>query len=385
MDLSIAVEPRHLISNATISDHVSTYKNFWLSYMHPVVLFVGIITSFTILMVMPKLNASLNKKSKSYYTCLAGFDLMALITFHLLQVFLGDSLYLLTKGKFYFYFDKLGTFACKFSWCVWYFFLANSSYCYLEFSIERMIATTISLKSKGILTKKFRLFLWISVVTLPSASIALFAFYSNELIQNPSAIHGKSCDAPLNRPVGKLYCLAACVVMYFVPVICSLMCYAVILRKLRDYSSQRKNVYGIAKSRLSTKELKCTITILLVSLIQLLIFLPAGIFCASFCLARYLPAEMRINYPSTKMIHELHSLLQLFRSMSVISHSMNFFIYLIRVPSFHKYLLSGRDRAQKNFQDGRRHVSTIPRSSGGRKPLNRRSGAESLPGSLLKC
>ena len=340
MDSFINIDTAYLISNGSILNEVRFYKRIWFSYFHPVTVFTGLISNLFVLLVLPKLKYALSDKSRFQYQCLATFDFMTLLTFHFLQVFLGDSMFFASTGQYYIYIDKMGSWPCKLSWFNWYLFMALANYCYVEFCIERAIGVCFPLRAKSLLRGKLRLFLWLIIVIFPSMFIALFALYVKEKISNSRAIGGVTCDIPSTHHLLWEYCVAACLLIYLVHVTATIALNIVILRSLHKASTDRwklaqRNASG--RSSCKAKEANATLTLVVLSGIQVFIYFPAGLSCAGYCFLRFQPLEIRLQFYDEFV--ELNNALGLFNAMTSISHSINFFVYFFRIPVFRKEIL----------------------------------------------
>ena len=281
--------------NETDYKELRNYKSFWLVYLHPLILFTGILSNFAVFCLMPKINNSLTFKIRMYYISLAVFDFLTLISYHLLQVFLGDSLYLATNGANYLFIDKKWTFSCKMSWFIWYFFMSSAGYCYLKFCIERMLIVRMPMKAKRLLDRSGSRLLWILIVIIPSLTIASLVFYVKDIQPHADAVEGVICETTSNTNLRMVYCVGICGFVYLVHVSTSLLCNIVIVKKLADYSKSRLKLMTIVRANISSKELKATITILLLSMVHISLYFPTGVLCIIFCFLDSRPLEIRMT------------------------------------------------------------------------------------------
>ena len=149
MDKLINIDQFLLSENGSSIQEVRFYKIVWIGYCHPVVVLVGLLGNLVVLLVLPQLTYAMSDKSRVQYICLAVFDLLTLLNFHFLQVFLGDSLYYATRGRYYFYLEKVTHISCKLCWFNWYLLMCLASYCDLEFCVERAICVLGSFTRSG--------------------------------------------------------------------------------------------------------------------------------------------------------------------------------------------------------------------------------------------
>ena len=337
MDSIINIDPKHLISNGSSLNEIRFYKRIWIGYLHPPIVFVGLITNLMVLVILPKMTNTLSNKSRFQYMCLAGFNFLTLMTFHFLQVFLGDGLFFASNGKFYFYLEKTGTISCKLCWFSWFLCMALANYCYVEFCIERTIGVSAPLKAINILTKKVRIMIWLTIVIVPSLFIALFAAYVKEILINSRAVDGITCGVPTSiGDMRIIYCIAACFLIYIAHVVIMIFCNIVILTKLHQASSSRLKLSKHFSSS-SRKDTRTTMTLVVLSGIQVLLYLPAAFSCAAFCFVFFHEHDFRLKYYNEFV--ELNNSLGLFNAMTCISHSVNFFVYFFRMDAFRKEVL----------------------------------------------
>ena len=336
----INIDTKHLISNVSGLDELRFYKRIWIGYLHPPIVFIGLLSNLIVLIVLPKMKDSLSDKSRLQYSCLAGFNFMTLLTFHFLQVFLGDGLFFATNGEIHLYIEKMGRIACKLCWFSWFLCMALANYCYVEFCIERAISVSAPFKAIHILTPKVRFIMWFIIVIIPSFFIALFAAYVKELLPNARAHGGFTCGVPSS--IGQLaihYCIAACFIIYIGHVILMIICNLLILVKLHEAAAFRLKLLQnaaatkVGKNR-GRQDTRTTMTLVLLSAIQVFLYLPAAFSCASFCFIYFQSEPIRIKY--YKEFVELNNSLGLFNTMTCISHSMNFFVYYSRMAAFRK-------------------------------------------------
>ena len=89
----------HLQSIQEILDSAWYYR-IWMIYISPIILVLGIFNNITTISIIQKGNVSITKRFKFYYTVIAIFDLLTVITATLIGLYLEDGLALTTGKKF---------------------------------------------------------------------------------------------------------------------------------------------------------------------------------------------------------------------------------------------------------------------------------------------
>ena len=150
---------------------------------------------------MPNKKARIGGSQKFYYITFAIADFIDVFNSWFLWVFLSDSLYMWTEGKFTINVVTSSSFACKAMIVVWTVSEIYSDYAVTAFTIERLIALFFPLKSKAILTMKFSIIL-VAIIVIPMwlSIVPLIPFVANLMYNPGTSATGMHCTRDKSHP-----------------------------------------------------------------------------------------------------------------------------------------------------------------------------------------
>ena len=299
---------------------------FIISFVSPGISIIGIINNILIMIIMTTKGTKLNYNARIYYVAIAAGDLGSLM-FSYIRSFLTDGLWYITKGQFHLTIED--PIICKFIYVLFVFNFLLSTYGVIAFTIERNFALYFPFKHKVCMTPKRVFILLCCCVLFPFVVHAPISFVSIT-----SLYLGKGqlpvCYAD---PKSSFYGAFAITSMVFnlisPPILTSIfviaIVYKIIQAKTKKFESFN-NQKGISKS-----EMKTVLTLLSVAMINILIFFPITIFFGGSFLLRAIA-------PNSFIRNIWESLGRIGYQFSSLSHSLNFFVYLIQIQSFRRKL-----------------------------------------------
>ena len=300
-------------------DQIVTYI---ISFYLPVVLWCGIIGNILIFISMTSKRVNIRKSAKIYYITIAIGDLGSLIFQHF-RFFISTGLWFLTSGRFH-----LTTYSpvlCKIWLAFYYCLFSVSMYTVIAFSIERNLALYFPLHHRNLAKRKLAIFLLIFCVGIPCGFIALSCiggvglFYVQKT-QLPI------CGGDPGSSFYVIYSFSLTVFVFELPEVITTLLVIALLYKIRQIKLARAQLRQQEFS-LTSKDLKSIMALLSVALINLIIFLPTSILYAITSILRYMKAS--------PIISEMWiSLFQVALFFGAVTHSLNFFVYYIQIPSF---------------------------------------------------
>ena len=218
-----------------------------------------------------------------------------------------------------------------------------ASYCDLEFCVERAICVLVPFRALTILTRRLVYALWMSIVICPSLFIALFAFYMKDT--NSTRTRARSAAFRARRRTrtsshGNTAWPPACASTSCIRLL-ALACNVLILHALQHASVGRTKLTlfsttfssgsssgtgtgtgtGSASAAVVTtahKEINATVTLVLLTTIQVVLYFAAGVSCVGvgFCYLHFQSQEVRLANLFDDLFVELGNLLALFNSMT---------------------------------------------------------------------
>ena len=295
--------------------------------VYPAIVAIGLIGNALIICIMPRTKVQICRSTKLYYLIIAIADMANLINSWVIWTFLDESLYLLTNGKFNLPLAKSGNIQCKAIYTIWVITEDVSNYTEIALAIERIIAITIPLKSKYFLGMKFSLFL-ILICTIPPILFTVpLTFLVVGITNAPGlAITNSICEKDASHPLIQEYTILLIIFTYLLHELIGLIVVLVLSYKLikiartRLGSTRNLELHSSRPEHLIlSREFGSSLVIFILTLINFAVFLPTSLL------------EWIYFYAD---VEQFGGLAICILDSICIAHSLNFFVYYFRIPSF---------------------------------------------------
>ena len=243
-------------------------------FIQPLGVIIGIGGNIWILITMLTKTVHISTISKTYYIFLASADFIICVK-NLFYNVLCDTLFLISKGKFYFCFDSLSQLTCVMMASLYHVSENAGNYAVAALAIERMIAVLFPLKASYLLGKKFTTVLLLLFILPPCLYFLIVIPFIKKLKVMESRPTGQMCGQ--EAPTGFLafsFQILQFIYIYTVHCVINLGATLLMTVKLNISRKQRRllcqNESKSAKSN-SLKENRSTKILLCMALLNLLI------------------------------------------------------------------------------------------------------------------
>ena len=310
------------------------FYRIWVIYFLPAMIVLGVFNNIAILTLMKRAEINIGKKFKRYYTLIAFFDLSAIISIDLIESYLEDGLSLTTDGKFFISTKTYSAWSCKLISAWWVVSTTISNYTLAALCVERMVAICFPLRAKSLMTGKWRLGQWCLLI-LPGFLLVLpMALYFHDVVQ---IAEDKFICSPANptSPLFFVYAWSGCFLAFFFHGCIMLVCSLLITAKL-ILEGAKKSKLAINGKRNTSKEMHAALTVVILAILQCCSYFPTTVFCMIFCLAMGNIKFRQENPDSFAGIALAYDMVVVTFS---VAHCWNFYLYLVRIPSFRKLFL----------------------------------------------
>ena len=295
-------------------------------FIQPISVLVGAVGNSWILAAFLFSNVNVSRISKLYYVLMAFSDLLV-CTKNCVWDVLCDSLWIITGGQVAFCFDTLSQYSCIFINLWYYLSEIVSNYAVAALSIERMIAIMVPFTAKRILGTRFTWILLAILIAPESLYFLIVVPIVSKVVSPFPRVNGALCFRETGNLLGYSIGVADIIIILTVHVIIDLIASIVVIIKLKKVRSKREEMCN-RTTRKSSKETQAILTMLGLAISNLLLY--------GACFLARLGVLATEIFPSLgEKLGNLLNGIFLFAVLStIIPHCLNFFIYLILLPSF---------------------------------------------------
>lgn len=252
-------------------------KNIEYSAIGPYLVLIpfGIVGNLLIIMAFCRLKYAVGKSLRVYYIVLAISQLVNIVGSHL-AAFVDYEMQLLTDNAVYWPISN-DDLACQVNKGLTYLGNHCTNWTYVAMNLERLISVSQPLRAKFKLTEKRAWFTsaLICVTSSPLIVLTWFAFGSTAFPYNSPVCGAKN---KLGKLVVLVWRVLALVNVHFLPNLLALLLIVLVLWKLK----QRVRVWSLEvasdrSGRHQRADHQATMTVILVSLVHCLFFVPSGV------------------------------------------------------------------------------------------------------------
>ena len=314
--------------------YVTIYLKLMFIVYEPIVITIGLIGNLIVMVVMPRKSVKVAATLKFYYVSIAIADFIDIFNSWFLWVILSDTLYLVSGERFSVNLVTLHSFTCKGMVLVWAISEVYSDYSVTAMTIERLIALYFPLKSKAILTGKFTLImLLITVLPMWAAIVPFIPMVSNIMYNPGTSATGVHCSRDTSHPLYDYYAFAFNAVMNVIHEVLNTFLVMILIAGIMKITISRKHLIQTDNASANvTKIINSAIILMIILIINSIVFLPNFAF-------GFIYYSVKLEDDNAMII--MGNLYRFFADMIVIAHSLNFFVYYWKIPTFRQ--------ATKNF------------------------------------
>ena len=310
-----------------ISEEYSFVLRFWYVFIEPWFLFGGVLGNLLILCVMPMNLVTIRASLKMYYIIIAISDLYNIINSWILWTFIYDTLSILTNGHIYFDLSVKSEFACKEIFTGWAAAEILSNYTLVSLLIEKILVVTYPLKAKTFLNERTRCLIFALCVFPPFFSVVPFNPFVVMIMKPKFMKKHDYCYYDDGHPLYQYVFWTTHVFMFGVHEMLSLALSTALICKLLHQSHKRKKLMQCHLTE--AKEWGTIVTIVTLAMINFFCFIPVTILTSFFFM-------VDLNMYSKEVNDVLNSVWRLTYQAVVITHAINFPVYLNRIASFRR-------------------------------------------------
>ena len=314
-----------------MNNTIQYITDIYRGYFCPVIFVFGTLGNIFIILTFAY---NFNNKFVIYCCALALYNSIALLTNTFMDDFLGRGLAFLSNNSITIQVDELNQSMCLFMEYIPNVMYFSSSYVMVAFSLDRTLVLALPIKYSPYRGYKFTIFICIGLGIM-GAAVASPLLFSYDLVKRVINSTEMTC-ALVNPKMVEFGLYLKSFVIFVIPTILvgsfNTVIYFLLLRtkKRRQHLSCRKS------SRGSPSEMGKIVAHLALSTVFLLLTIPLSV---TIILRLILKKNPNANYSRTYSSNIIH-LTKLLSSIKDLSYAVNFFLYLIFIPSFKFEFLS---------------------------------------------
>ena len=309
---------------------------FWTSILLPAVIILGMLNNGLVLVVMPQRSVTVSTRLKQVYVLVAAFDMFSVVI-AAAPVFLEDGLFFLTKGRLQVRTRTLSDLSCKLFAIGSNLPMISASHLMAYLTVERTIAVGWPLLARRVLTDKFTRLTPAVLVSSIVVAFVLFAIPIEYGLQ-PLSEWGSTCAPTGDSILYHLFFWYFCLTLYVSHSLTMLVSSLVMVVRLLLNAARRHGLDATTsatsatpQSILRSREVRASLTVAAVALLQCGVYLPCATICMAACIAfesPYLQATFPLFYANMVFVYMFS------QTAFTIAHIWNVYIYLVKIPSF---------------------------------------------------
>lgn len=235
----------------------------------------------------------------------------------------------------------LTVWSCKFEYLAWTLTVMVPTYLMAYLAIERTIAVLAPLVAKRYLTDRISLYVPLGVVLVLDVIHVPFVLLLETMVPQEG---GGPALCTTSSEMMELYpyayefwiwygCLTVFIAHATITFVCSLLISSQLLLNARRRAHLGAGSAPGAQEMSSSKELQASVTVLTLAIMQCLVYFPSAVGCMLLCFVMYYPdiATTQPNYYASVMVFYKFT-----HVYFTIAHVWNFFVYLVKIPSFRR-------------------------------------------------
>lgn len=311
------------------SNSYPIYLTLAFTVMQPVCVVLGIIGNFWIICVLLFSSKSVNITFtiKLYYWAIAVGDLLACLK-HLLWNVMCITFALYSANRVYYCLSVLSGTSCVLIQIFGAISETLANYTVVGLTIERFIAVCLPLQAHTLLTPKWTVFI-LFVLNLPICAYFTVLIPFTVVVFPALQVPGLSCSST-SGALGTLYSFSLIVILCIVHAFAVLVLSLAIFVRLRHESHNRNTLSAASNThhKSHTSGTAVTLTMIALAIVTVLSYGFNSVSNVINTLLYYIPGA------STQFQTIIYQILFFFRLSTIIPHCVNFFIYLMFIPSF---------------------------------------------------
>lgn len=312
-------------------------------FVFPVFGVIGLIGNLAIIYGMARVKHELTSSLRFYYIVLAVADFIEVSSYYGAQ-FLEYGLFVMTKGTWKHLFYNASALSCKIFNSLFGIADTAGGFTVVCLGIERVIALTWPLRAKNILSLRFSVIFDTVVCSAFILLLEPLLVIVYDLEYSPF-YWTPICTWNLSLAVTAVYML----IEESIPIVFTVLSFVItvhlIVKILRTSRAHRQLTESseISGKKLTAHELLNVLTLISLSVVHLLIYMPY-----SFIMFLYILFSNIFYDQSTALI--LFNVSGIFNQLLIIPHSSNVFIYLFRSSAFRAALFGERFACSRSQQ-----------------------------------
>ena len=315
-----------------VGDVLNELRNQYRAFVLPFVIIIGCLGNVVILAVCILHTAAVAHSTRFYYIILAISDVISLLSYHLDQ-FLSKGIETLSNGKLRIDTDTGSDFLCGGNRYVFYLSETLGNYFYLLFTIERIFAIRFPFTLQKYFSRE-KTILIILILVIFHGFAYLILFWTFGLVKEGKLVRCITSNDRLVR--NAIYEAFIVPNSHFIPIIANSIFNVILINYIRTAIDKRTELMEQATvtEQQKAKELSITNTIAVVQIIHFVNYFPSGFLWL-------IRAIMEVTYldESTPDTYEaFYNGSRLTLSLTSIGHGVNIFIYIVKIPTFRKFI-----------------------------------------------
>ena len=263
-----------------------------ISYVMPVNCAIGLVENLAILGVLYRLKTGIGETSRVYYALIAAFNILELLTLHLLNAWSTAGLKFATQSKFYFRGTDENLWICKVYKNLYVPFAVVVMWTYVLLNIERVFAIASPLTAKSTFTLKRNL-TYVSIVGLVGIPLWVYFMSIQEINAVPMVIGPILCLAQSSSLANIIfYEFISNVAIFTLPPALSLILGLLLFFYIRRQQISRSHLISSTSRSADTPSSAAIaggIVVIIMAIVHSIINLPAGLLgcfffmCVFYC------------------------------------------------------------------------------------------------------